>query len=90
MTNTVRVIGIIASSIVLAACAATTPNTKPQTGPSVAQNPACVKQTGSRIPADDASCRPGRAYTSDDIDRTGATTAGDALRLLDPSVTVRH
>jgi uncharacterized lipoprotein YajG len=90
MTKPVRVIGIIASLLILAACAATTPNTKPQTAASVAQNPTCVKQTGSRIPADDASCRPGRAYSSDDINRTGATSAGDALRLLDPSITVSH
>lgn len=90
MTKPERVIGIIASLLILAACAATTPNTKLQTAASVAQNPACVKQTGSRISTDDANCRPGHAYSSDDINRTGATSTGDALRLLDPSITVIH
>jgi len=49
-----------------------------------------VKQTDSLIPASDASCAPGHVYYRDDIDHTGATTAGDALRQLVPSVTVSH
>lgn len=32
----------------------------------------------------------GRAYTREDIERTGATTTGDALALLDPSISVRR
>ena len=90
MTKPVRVIGMIAPLLALAACAATTPNTNPQTSASIAQSPLCVKQTDSLIPASDASCAPGHVYYRDDIDHTGATTAGDALRQLVPSVTVSH
>lgn len=52
----------------------------------------CLKQTGSRIaPRADKQGRkcvnaPGRAYSKEDLDRTGATGIADALRRLDPSV----
>lgn len=52
----------------------------------------CLTQTGSRIaPRADKQGRkcvnaPGRAYSKDDLDRTGATDLADALRRLDPSV----
>lgn len=52
----------------------------------------CLKQTGSRIaPRPDKQGRkcvnaPGRAYSKEDLDRTGATGLADALRRLDPSV----
>jgi hypothetical protein len=52
----------------------------------------CLRHTGSRIQrrADkkDGSCLDayGRAYTRDDIDRTGETDLADALRKLDPSI----
>jgi hypothetical protein len=93
MITYLRVTGAIAAFLVLAACAATTENVKPKAGASeaVAQNPGCLSQTGSRIPASDANCSAiGRSYSSDDINRTGSTTAGDALRLLDPSITVHR
>jgi hypothetical protein len=47
--------------------------------------------TGSRIAGDGTNCLAiGCPYTSDDIRRTGATTAGDALQLMDPSITVHR
>lgn len=60
----------------------------------------CLRQTGSRIVASanaradagkDKSKRqctsaPGRSYSREDIDRTGAVDLADALRRLDPSV----
>ena len=53
-----------------------------------AQDPACLTDTGSRI-AGNSKCRGfGRSYSSTDIDRTGQTSAADALALLDPSITV--
>ena len=60
----------------------------------------CLRQTGSRIIAS-ANARadarkdkakrqctgaPGRSYSREDIDRTGAVDLADALRRLDPSV----
>jgi hypothetical protein len=83
----------IAATLILAACAATTADVHPKTEASaaVAQNPACLTQTGSRIAGDGKHCSAfGRSYSSTDIDRTGSTTAADALRLLDPSITTRH
>jgi hypothetical protein len=51
----------------------------------------CLRSTGSLIPPAKGACLPvaGRSYGRDDIQRTGATTMGGALRLLDPSVQVR-
>jgi hypothetical protein len=80
MTNYLRAAGAIASLLLLAACAAT-----PAT---VAQNPDCLTQTGSRIAGHCSG--PGRSYSKDDIDRTGAETAGDALQLMDPSILIHH
>jgi hypothetical protein len=50
----------------------------------------CLRQTGSRITSRDSKGRcamqSGRAYSKEDIDRTGRTDLGDALRTLDPSI----
>ncbi len=51
----------------------------------------CVTETGSRIKRKDKKgCNglPGRSYDSDDISRTGATSVGEALELLDPSIRI--
>jgi hypothetical protein len=88
-----RATSAIATVLILAACAMTTADVKPKAGASgaVARNPACLSQTGSRIAGNDANCPAiGRSYSSDDINRTGSTTAGEALRLLDPSITVHQ
>lgn len=93
MTTYVRATSAMASVLILAACAATTGDVKPKAGVSgaAAQTPACLSQTGSRIPGNAANCSAfGRSYSNDDISRTGATTAGEALPLLDPSITVHH
>jgi hypothetical protein len=92
MTTYLRVTSAIASVLILAACAATTAAMKPKDGASaLAQNPACLTQTGTRITSNGVNCTAiGRSYFSDDINRTGATTADEALRLLDPSITVHH
>lgn len=87
-----RVAAAIATVLLLAACAATTPNVKPNSASAaVAQNPACLGETGNRIAGDRANCTAfGRSYSSEDIDRTGSMNVGDALRLLDPSIVVHH
>lgn len=52
--------------------------------------PGCVASTGSRI-ADPQGCAgEGRSYSQEDIARTGQTTAGGALALLDPALTVHR
>ena len=93
MTNCLRVTAAIATVIIVAACAATATNVKPKAAASEAttQNPACLTQTGSRIADINGNCSAfGRSYSSDDINRTGSTTADEALRLLDPSITVHR
>jgi hypothetical protein len=87
----VSVPGTIAAGLVVAGCAATAGNAKPGT-----ERPAAVRTDPTRLtatgnPAAGATyggyCR---SYSNDDIRRTGATTLGDALQMLDPSITVRR
>jgi len=79
-----------ALALILAACAtapvspdkAATANAKPPAG--------CVGQTATLIPVKPGTCAGfGATYTRDDIDKTGQTTLGPALRMLDPSISSR-
>ena len=91
MSVTVRFLSVIVSGLVLFGCAATpqNPGSKPPASAAI-NDPNCLTETGSLV-ASKSSCRGyGRSYSSDDIDRTGKTTAADALGLLDPSITVHH
>jgi hypothetical protein len=93
MSLYLRAASTIVSVIILAACAATPREAKPTAGASAAaaENHTCLTQTGSRIATKGTDCSAmGRSYSSDDIDRTGAATADQALRLMDPSITVHH
>ena len=90
MNATIRIAGVIASGLVLFGCAATSPNTKPAASAAV-KDPSCLTDTGDLVAAGKPACRGyGRSYSKGDIDRTGATQAGDALALLDPSITVHR
>jgi hypothetical protein len=81
-----------AAPLLLTACA-TTPNANRAAslgGQAGSQDPSCLHDTGSRIADPNQRCRGfGRSYSSQQIEETGATTVGEALRLLDPSVQVR-
>jgi hypothetical protein len=89
MSTTIRIAGVIVSGLVLFGCAATSQNTKPAA--SAAMDPNCLTDTGDLISSGKPGCRGfGRSYSKADIDRTGATQAGDALALLDPSITVHR
>jgi hypothetical protein len=80
-----------AVGLILAGCATTTGKVQPPVGPpAVAQDAACLNQTGSRIPSTSSCVDPGRSYSHDDVSRTGANSAGGALQMLDPAVTVHH
>ncbi len=86
MITRISALGSTAALLVLCGCAS-------NNGMHTAANPPaspCLQDTGSRLPAAGATCLPGRSYSKNDIDNTGATTAGGALRLLDPSITVTH
>jgi hypothetical protein len=75
----VRMTSAALSLVVLCACAGSN---------AVVKNSSCPTETGSRLAGSAAECPPGHSYSSDDIQRTGATTVGGSLRLLDPSLTV--
>lgn len=91
MSTTMRIAGVIVSGLVLFGCAATSQNVPPKPAASAATNPNCLTDTGSRIPSGKSGCRGfGNSYSHDDIDRTGKTSAADALATLDPSVTVHR
>ena len=89
MTAYFRPMGMICLALILAACA-TSGSPKPEGAP-LAQNTQCVPHGATRIAAQDPTYTSvGRCYSRTDIERTGATTAADALPLLDPSITVQH
>ncbi len=88
--NPTMALASLSAALLLAACATTTQAAKPPLA-ATADNSACMTPTASRIPAAKGSCSgTGHIYTADDVNRTGATTAGDALRLLSPSLTITH
>ena len=93
MTTYLRIANTIATVLILAACATNTAGLKPKSEASATatHNSACPDQTGSRIAGNSADCAAfGRSYSREDIDRTGATTADEALRLMDTSITVHR
>ena len=90
---TMSVLVLLAAS----ACATTQPPAVSQSGPAAPkvtatrsqQSVACVSDTATRLPARPGECSAfGSTYTQQDLDRTGQPFAQDALRMLDPSVTV--
>jgi hypothetical protein len=87
-----RIAAAIAASLIFAGCTAVGSHTKakPDGQTAAAENPSCLTQTGSRISVKGECRGTGRSYTNDDISGTGATTAGGALRLLDPSIIVHQ
>jgi hypothetical protein len=88
-----RIAGAILGALVLFGCAATPQNlnSKPAASAAAAKDTNCLTETGSRITAGRSNCRSfGRSFTNEDIERIGATSAGDALALLDPSITVHR
>jgi hypothetical protein len=92
MTAFMRIAVVIVAGATLFGCATTAENarSKPAVSAVALKDPTCLTATGSQI-ADTAKCRGfGRSYSTEDIQRTGTNSAGDALALLDPSITVRH
>ena len=86
MIADLRPLGAIAAGLLLVGCTAAT--VKPQPAAAARNDRACV--TGTRISSSEPCASPGRVYSDKDIQNTGATTAAEALRLLDPSITVRR
>jgi len=90
MAAYMRIVGVIVAGVALFGCATTTDHakSKPATA-AVVKDPTCLTETGGLISSGPSKCRGyGRSYSSVDIQRTGSTSAADALALLDSSVTV--
>jgi hypothetical protein len=88
MSNRMAVMSSIAAVLTLGACASTS-GTAPRARVAASPPVGCVGDTGSAIPARRGTCAGfGSTYTQDDIEHTGKTTIGAALRQLDPTLTV--
>jgi hypothetical protein len=87
-----RLVAAVGAGLIFAGSAAIGDDATPQPEKhsAAAENPSCLTHTGSRIVVKGKCRGTGRSYTSDDVKRTGATTAGGALTLLDPSITVHR
>ena len=103
MAARISTTGAIASAVFLGACATSTGSMPSKAPPSAtaSTDSTCLTQTGSRLgAAGPGAAGPGaagkdctavgRSYSGNDVSITGATSAGGALRLLDPGLTVNH
>jgi hypothetical protein len=92
MAAYMRIAGVIIAGVTMFGGAASDgAKTKPPASAATTVDPTCLTDTGSRIPARPSQCRGiGRSYSNEDLQRTGSTSAGDALSLLDSSVTVHR
>lgn len=81
------------ATVVAAGCAATSQThlaADTQQLTSRAPDRTCLKSTGTRIQLNEDQCAfvTGRSYSNEDIDSTGAFTTAEALRMLDPSISI--
>jgi hypothetical protein len=83
------VLCILGAALCSAVAVADDAKPAPETAHASAPN-TCMHDTGTRIklPPGECSASAGRSYSKEDVDRTGKTTAGGALRLMDPSITI--
>lgn len=73
----------------LAGCAATSqPHLADAAAQGVPINGSTCMTTGTRIALKPGECAnlPGRSFSQDELERTGAPTTAEALRMLDPSL----
>jgi len=79
-------------ALCVAGCATSSPAPESKLTAAEAEPPAgCVADTATRIPVKPSDCWAfGRTWTDQDVKSTGATDAGQALRQLDPTVTIGH
>jgi hypothetical protein len=91
MNVTIKATGSILAALVLFGCAATSQNSNPKSATAAAKDSNCLTQTGSKIASSKPNCMAfGRSYSGEDIERTGSTSAGTALAIIDPSITVHR
>ena len=90
MWTKLPIAGVLA--LCVAACATSPSASQSKLTAGQAEPPAgCVADTATRIPVQPSDCWAfGRTWTGQDVKSTGATDAAQALRQLDPTVTVSH
>jgi len=83
---------ICTAAALLAACATPHPTTAAAPDSRTANVTCPEYATGSHLRSTEGKCTssPVRSYSQDDVQRTGQTDVGDALKMLDPSITVHH
>ena len=91
MAINIRLSGAAAVSLLFIGSIAMSAEAPPQAPKPAARAYLCAPQPDSRLPASERKCPEfGHSWSSQDIQRTGATTVGDAQRLLDPTLTVHQ
>jgi hypothetical protein len=89
-----RFLVIGACFVGLAACASTAPKheSDAQARAATASLGCTTTETANRSPPRNTGCSAGdvKSYTGEQLEATGATQAGDALRYLDPEITIIH
>jgi hypothetical protein len=84
-------LGLIALA---SACASNPPAERHATANAASHSgspPGCVNKTATRIPTSPQDCAGfGNSYPADALKSTGQPQAADALRMLDPTVTVHQ
>jgi len=87
MFKNLLICAVVSASVI--GCSTTTP-ARPDSRTAAAAS--CPQNTASRIPMrpGDCSSTPGRTYSNEEIERTGQTNVGEALQMLDPSISVHH
>ena len=90
MNMTPLLSAVLLGSVVLSPAPAGADQNNGPVAATVPASPHCVQATGSRLPQTATPCAVvGRSYTGEDLKQTGTTSLGDALKMLDPAVTVR-
>ena len=83
-------IGACLAALAAGCASAPIPHGMADTGARLTHEP-CLAATGTRIAVRERECAAfGRTYTGEEIRNTGASTVDEALRLLDPSITVHR
>jgi hypothetical protein len=77
-------------AVSLAACSATGTRAPATARTAVAACPPNTTATRIQPRPNECSASPIRTYSQDDVQRTGQTDVGNALQMLDPSISVHH
>jgi hypothetical protein len=89
MIRTLIICAVVSASAL--GCSAPQPRPDTRVAADSAVRP-CSVASASRLASKPGECSatPGRTYSQEDVQRTGQTNVGDALQMLDPSITVHH